>query len=90
MKTINWNASTEETEIILKIVKRAIKEDADIDFMSLQMDIAACHLNGNKLNLQELLDADDFNFNHDVYGISRHIDRDNAQLMNCFLPRFST
>lgn len=87
--TINWNASKEETEVIRKIVKRASEKHPDIDFLSMQMDLTACHLNGNALILKDLLEADDFNFGHDVFGISRHIDRENGKLMNCFLPRFS-
>lgn len=90
MTTINWDASKEETILILKIARRAKKSNPKVSVLDLQMDIAACHLNGNKLRLQELLKTDDFNFNHDVYGISRHINRDNAQLMNAFLPRFTS
>lgn len=58
------------------------------------MDISACHANGCPLRLHALLDADDFNFGHDVFGIGRHLDRDDAsptggQLLNMFRPRFA-
>jgi hypothetical protein len=52
-----------------------------------QMDVTACHLNGTKLDLEQLLAFDDFNFCHDVFGIARHLDRSTGALQNCFLPR---
>jgi len=57
--------------------------------MDADMDVTACHANGNKLDLAGLLAADDFNFSHDVFGIYRHIDRDTGKLGNCFRPRYS-
>lgn len=86
---INWNATKEETQTILAIVKRAALLNPSIDRLSIQMDIAACHLNGNELKLKELLETDDFNFAHDVFGISRNMNRENGELTNCFLPRFT-
>lgn len=53
------------------------------------MDITAVHANGNPLKLAELLATDDFNFTHDVFGITRHIDRETGKLGGCFVPRFS-
>lgn len=43
------------------------------------------------LRLDELLNADDFNFAHDIIGIVNHIDRSTypAQNFNCFVPRFA-
>lgn len=60
------------------------------DQMAAIMDIDACHNNGNPLKLQKLLDADDFNFAHDVFGIRQHIDRHTGQLLDCFVPRYSS
>jgi hypothetical protein len=54
-----------------------------------QMNVSAVHASGNPLRLQDLLDADDFNFAHDVFGIDRHLDRDTGELQNFFSPRFS-
>ncbi len=62
-------------------IKRSIQ-----DF---EMDITACHANGNPLRLADLLEADDFNFSHDVFGIYRHLDRVTGELMNHFRPRHS-
>lgn len=52
------------------------------------MDLSATISQGCPLRLQELLDADPFNFAHDVGGIRRHIDRTTGKLGGCFLPRF--
>ena len=65
------------------------EECIDYKAMDCDMDITACHANGNPLRLAELLSADDFNFCHDVLGIRRHINRETGQLENCFVPRFS-
>lgn len=79
--------------MILKIAARAVqfaeKIDSDYNFQDCEMDITACYANGNKLDLQQLLDADDFNFSHDVFGIREHLDRETGKLKNCFSPRFS-
>jgi len=86
---INWKTTKEEDILIRKIVDRATGLYPTLDTMTLDMDITACHLNGNPLRLRELLDADDFNFCHDVIGIVNNINRTNGKLNNCFLPRFS-
>jgi len=57
--------------------------------MAAIMDISATHSNGTPLKLQELLDADDMNFAHDVFGILANINRRTGQLENCFVPRYS-
>jgi len=92
---INWElVNKADTKIIFAIVKRASEmldslEDINhIDRISLDMDITACHIL-NPLNLQQLLDSDDSNFAHDVFGIHRHIDRNTGELLNCFSPRFT-
>ena len=43
------------------------------------------------LRLDELLNADDFNFSHDIIGIVNHIDRSSfpATNFNHFVPRFA-
>lgn len=88
-KQASFKCSHEDRALISKIVERAIKRDRTIDAMALNMDITACHANGNPLRLASLLTADEFNFWHDVGGISRHINCVTGQLENCFSPRFS-
>jgi hypothetical protein len=79
-------------ELIRRIVTRAI-ENKNSDFagdrVELEMDITAVHANGTPLRLAELLETDDFNFNHDGFGIHNRIDRNNGQLTRHFLPRFA-
>ena len=76
--------------LIKKIAKRAKVDFNDHrSLVDIAMDITATHNNGCKLRLDELLKADDFNFAHDIAGISSNIDRNNGKLKNCFLPRYS-
>lgn len=91
---INWDSTTEERTIAMKIAKR----DRDLcksiginprSLLDIQMDILATHLNGCPLRLQELYAADDFNFSHDVGGIARYLDRTTGQLTQLFRPRFA-
>jgi hypothetical protein len=59
--------------------------------MNLVMDLTAADgVNGNRpLDWDRLLSADDFNFMHDIAGISRHINRETGELEGHFLPRFT-
>jgi len=88
---INWDVTKEDNILIGKIVQRAIEtitsNGGQPDALGLSMDITACHLNGCPLNLSKLLNADDFNFSHDIMGISQHINRHTGKLGDCFLPR---
>jgi hypothetical protein len=93
MKTISFKANREEMRLITAIVTRAhemgLVKLNGYDHMTCDMDLTACHANGNPLRLADLLAADDFNFSHDICGIARHIDRETGELKNCFSPRFS-
>ena len=89
MRKNAFDVSTEDAQLINEIVKRARKRfGKDIDGMSLHMDLTAAHTEVN-LRLEELLNADDFNFAHDVLGIIRHMNRQTAQLSGHFLPRYA-
>lgn len=94
MKPINFRVSPEEHDLIRRIVERAYPLFAeagyeDVEKLDIHMDITACHANGCPLKLQALLDADDFQFAHDVFGISGHMNRRTGQLEGCFLPRYA-
>ena len=90
MSQINWNITKKDLEIVNKIVRRIHQlHPHRFDHMSIQMDITACHCNGNPLKLAELLEADTFNFNHDIFGINEHVCRETGKLLNCFVPRFT-
>ena len=92
-RLVSFDVDIADLETVKMIVQRAIVMAASAgwtyDRMDATMDIKACHANGNPLLLRELLNADDFNFAHDVFGIRRHLDRSTGQLGDCFLPRFS-
>lgn len=59
--------------------------------INLVMDLTAADgVNGNApLDWDRLLAADDFNFMHDLSGISRHIDRRTGRLGGHFCPRLT-
>ena len=88
--------SLKEYKIIGKIAKRVCSRFQVDDCpnirsrlaMLVRMDIAAVHI-VNPLRLEELLNADDFNFFHDVVGIRDNLNRRTGKLENCFIPRFS-
>lgn len=52
----------------------------------LDMDNAIDSFN---LDLQRLLEADDFNFAHDIIGIQTNINRGTKKFENFFVPRFA-
>lgn len=92
IKEVNWEVNQGDFKLIRKIVDRYTAGwggGKGYKPINLEMDLTACHCNGTPLKLKELLAADDFNFVHDVAGISRHICRDTGRLQNCFLPRYS-
>jgi hypothetical protein len=80
-------------EIISKIADRAVilyaMHEVRAERMTIMMDIMACHFDGQKLRLEDLLAADDMNFLHDIGGINRHLNRVNYELSDGFRPRFS-
>ena len=85
---INWKVSAQDAKLIGRIVKRASKLKG-IELDTLAMDLTATHANGCPLKLAELLNADQFNFAHDVCGIIRHMNRNTGQLEGFFVPRFA-
>lgn len=90
MMMIQFGVIPSDSLLILQIVKRANAISARSNrepIKDLVMDITACHANGTPLELQKLLDAPEFDFVHDVWGIHRHIDRTTGELGDCFLPR---
>lgn len=56
--------------------------------ISLLMDIENADKAFN-LKLEELLNADDGNFVHDIVGIVNNIDRNNPTDFNFFVPRYA-
>lgn len=89
MQTINEIVKRAERLEIVTPSKPGRKSGAINTRMDCDMDITACHCNGNTLNLAALLVADDFNFSHDVSGIASNLNRQTGKLENCFVPRFT-
>jgi hypothetical protein len=99
MAAIRFDVSSDERALIQAIAQRALLNAVKAGLpivaahlpahVEIEMDVTAVHRNGCALRLRDLLDADDFNFNHDVYGIRRYLDRDSGQLTCCFTPRFA-
>lgn len=90
MSRINWKITEEDNALVVAIVERALEDspdELDLDKLDLAMDLTACHLNGCPLRLKELLEADEFNFAHDVFGIRNHIDRTTGKLTGFFEPK---
>lgn len=79
----------DEMLTIVEIAKRAEEKGLLMfDRTSLIMDIQVAHKQFN-LKLNELLNADDFDFSHDIVGIQKNINRHEKTVENCFLPRYS-
>ncbi len=90
---LKWTISPDEMTLESKIADRAIAmartAGIQYDKMTAVMDIDAVHSNGNPLRLQELLESDDLDFAHDIFGILAHLDRNTGRLLDCFSPRYS-
>jgi hypothetical protein len=91
---VNFDCTTEEGVIATEIARRAYSMAVESGLpvgedyiLCIRMDIIATHMNGCPLDLQKLLDADDFNFAHDINGIYHNIDCNTGKLTNFFLPR---
>ncbi|EGO2601790.1 hypothetical protein [Enterococcus faecalis] len=80
----------EELSYMFKITERAEELGIMIfDRISLKMDLEIANKQFD-LRLKDLLDADDFNFSHDIVGIQNYIDRETKQFTELFLPRFAS
>lgn len=79
----------ERFEKIVAIAKRAEEMNLLLfDRMSLLMDLE-CVDNEFNLRLDDLLNADNFNFSHDIVGIQNNLNRQTKEMENFFLPRFA-
>lgn len=96
MSIPNFTLTNADRDLVRQIADRAIAQRAqgrDLDGvlrtkMDLLMDLATVH-NSNPLRLAELLAAPDFDFVHDIDGITRHLDRKTGALRDFFSPRYS-
>ena len=81
--------TSEDLDSIQRIAARTHTLVSGLDHLSLTMDLGAAHI-ACPMRLDDLAEADDFNFLHDVGGIMRHIDRTTGELTDCFVPRFAS
>ena len=83
-------SNKEDMILISKIVKRGLPlmKDHYISILDMTMDIDAAN-NDIPLKLNDLLNADDLNFTHDIIGIYKNINRNTKKLDNCFIPRYA-
>jgi hypothetical protein len=91
--SIPWENLTEnDVDQIARIVARYGKTYPaiyhDDEALSIRMDIAAAHLS-QSLDLEKLLQVEEFTFFHDINGIRSHLNRETGQLEQNFLPRCS-
>lgn len=91
-KAIRKKVTKRDAKLIDKVVDR-VQRDVRMNALRRQtfdwhMDVLAVHATVG-LDLQRLLDADDFNFRHDILGIYTELDRSTGKLGDCFLPRFA-
>jgi len=77
----------EDFALISRIADRSIDMGDPRKKWCIVLDLGAVHETIG-LRLQDLLDADDNDFMHDILGIRMHLDRKTKQLTHCFLPRF--
>lgn len=79
----------DQLEIILNIAERAaaLANKNGTKRLDVMMALTFVHQH-TPLQLQELLETDDGNFAHDVFGILQHIDPKTTELGGCFVPRF--
>lgn len=90
---VKFNCTAEERALVTKIVARMAKMAMEVqpystfDGNSAAIDLEAVHCNDTRMDFENLLKADDFNFAHDVFGIERKLDRKTGKLKDFFLPR---
>jgi len=76
-------------ETVKKGMLLAFSLEVQYPRLQMEMDLAACHANGNPLDFERMAKANDGNLGHDLFGIRRFLDRNTGKLTDCFVPRFS-
>lgn len=81
--------TTGQLELIMEIVKRADEMGLMAkDRLTLSMDLGFADEQFN-LRLQEFLNADAFNFSHDIVGIQNNMNRTTMKMDGIFVPRYA-
>lgn len=87
---VDFTTTREQDDLIRRICERLEQRPQPKAYrrINMSMDLAAACNNGNPpMNLQKLLDSSDFDFVHDLDGISNHISHETGKIGGCFLPR---
>ena len=63
---------------------------ADVSPLEIENDIALAHMRGTPLHLGALLEANNVDFCHDVFGIRENIDRASGAMRDFFVPRYAS
>lgn len=90
------SAHSHEVKMIRSIVKRA--RDIAIRVCGYEFDdewvngasvaVAVANIN-YRLDLKEMVDGNESDIVHDVFGILRHLDMKTGVLEDCFVPRYA-
>lgn len=83
-----WDVEKNITEKIQKIVEKAQDFRPCLDRLTMIMDLTACHANGCELDLDAMLEADEAELLHDIFGINSNICHETGELLDDFLPRY--
>lgn len=89
MTTVDFSNITKTDYTTMRAIADRTTKDACLygrDRMTLLMDLEHVHAQC-PMDLSKLLGFDEFNFDHDMYGIAANINRTTGDLENCFLPR---
>lgn len=84
-----FSKNTDKAALVCERYEHSNKLMEGYDRLNLEMDLlAADGVNGNlPLDWDKLLAADDFNFMHDLYGISACMNRSTGKISSFFIPR---
>jgi hypothetical protein len=85
---ISFELQREDAKLVALIARRA-NVQLNMNALDVLMDVAACHANGNRLDLKGLLFSPHAEFAHDIFGIHRHLDRSTGRLKDFFVPRYT-
>ena len=80
------------TERALKVAKLVGYKHLNIEYYQVFQHIACVHQEVCEIDLKGLLEAKEYSFRHDVFGIMRHLRVEHNKpriLTDCFLPRFA-
>lgn len=75
-------------DIVSKIADRAVAMFG-CNKIDIYMDLDMCIEGGCELDLERLLNANDYDFAHDISGIHTYLNHETKVLTRGFLPRFA-